>query len=159
MRQGCTSARVPSQDKDSQDKDHSLPLYWKSRNSLYRSYRPFQTSFPVVFVADHDVTWHGIIIWSIWVSCPLPASDPPLAYLLGVGKKDSLDAQQQQKYWCVINIILVKNPKHGTCRLLRRIFTPPQPDTVQYQKICYFKAFSKRTAAVFRSGISWDCFI
>lgn len=57
---------------------------------------------------------HLINLGQLSTLCPLPASDPPLAYLLGVGKRDSLDAQQQQKYWCVINIILVKNPKHGT---------------------------------------------
>lgn len=41
----------------------SLPIY---------ADRPSQTSFPIVFDADHDVIWYGygIIIWSMWVSCP-----------------------------------------------------------------------------------------
>lgn len=27
-------------------------------------------NLPSIFVADHDVIWHGICLWSVWVTCP-----------------------------------------------------------------------------------------
>lgn len=45
--------------------------------------RPLPTLFPV-FVAEHDVIWPGVSLWSVLARCPncVPSSCPPLAYLL-----------------------------------------------------------------------------
>ena len=38
---------------------------------------PSSSSFLLAFIAEHDVIWYGISLWSLWVSCPgyVPSQD------------------------------------------------------------------------------------
>ena len=43
----------------------------KGRNKeCHPTPHPPTSSFLLAFVADHDVIWYGISIWSAWVGCP-----------------------------------------------------------------------------------------
>ena len=79
---------------------------------------------PPGFMGEYDVMWHGISLWSVWVSCPacVPASLLPTPLLLAKGQREEQrrfwycmsTAQQQLKHWCVTNAVLVTNLKHST---------------------------------------------
>lgn len=87
---------------------------------------------PPFFIADRDVIWHVISLWSIWASYPayfffqlLLAQ--PTCWGGRVRERESPDAVQAQ-HWCVITTALVTNPKHSTNQ--RKInFIPARPST------------------------------
>lgn len=77
---------------------------------------PEQQQLPSQVFAQNDAIWYGISLWPVWVGCPshIPSQllVPPLpAY------------SQQLNHQCVINIFLIRNPKHSTSPATRRKFT------------------------------------
>lgn len=47
---------------------------WEGRQTPSLKEFPLSSSFTSAFIAEHDVVWYGISLWSVWVSCPLLAS-------------------------------------------------------------------------------------
>lgn len=67
---------------------------------ISKAWLPFLKNLPLVVIAEHDVTGHGISLWSAAVTADLswlcPNSCPPPAYSLRAQwvKRESLDAGQ-----------------------------------------------------------------
>lgn len=81
---------------------------------------PFTTlsSFPI-FITPHDVTWWGIPLWPIQVSCPTHVSSQLCALALPTcclteWEKTWLlckHCSETAKLWCIINTVLATNLK------------------------------------------------
>jgi len=76
-------------------------LWWRTftwEDRLHNSkYSSLPSSFPPALIAEHDVIWYGIFLWSAAVSChrcweghPLPTSRARLAYsMVAWGEKQN----------------------------------------------------------------------
>lgn len=80
---------------------------------------------PPAYIAEHDAICYGTSLWTVWVSCfdltPLQLLVHPqlltsrtvweAGKVLGLVKASLCN--NYKNYWCVSNIILILNPKHG----------------------------------------------
>ena len=85
----------------------------------------FPHNSPSSSIVLHDINWYGTSLWTVWVSCfdltPLQLLVHPqlltsrtvweAGKVLGLVKASLCN--NYKNYWCVSNIILILNPKHG----------------------------------------------
>lgn len=91
---------------------------WEDK-CLHSEYAPFPL-LPLVFMAEHDVRWCGISLWSVGFSCPSCVPWQPLAcpqpthWAQGSTEKDLICASTvQPKHQHVTNAVSATNPKRS----------------------------------------------
>lgn len=105
----------------------ALPLEVKERQSLTTSHKQtaaqpvskqqlLRKNLPPSFIAEHDVTWYGLL-WSIQVSSPGRIASQQRRPWHCVST-----FPQYLKHQCTINTVLVTNLTHGTlCAAVKKI--------------------------------------
>lgn len=108
------------------------------------------------FIAEQDVMWYEISLWSVQVSClfwlcPHPTTCSPPDYSLRRQRKEqrkpsccASTAQQYLEHHCVFNIGLVANPKHITLAAVVKKMNSISTDPCSHQKVIQ-TAYSTRT--------------
>lgn len=105
----------------------------------------FSLPLSLTFYCWADITWYGISLWAVWVSCPGYVASKNCAYYLLTAERKRLkrlcwccvsSSQQQLKRWCVINTFLAASTgyKHSTVRaaMWKINSTSAKPYTVNY---------------------------
>lgn len=105
----------------------------------------FSLPLSLTFYCWADITWYGISLWAVWVSCPRYVASKNCAYYLLTAERKRLkrlcwccvsSSQQQLKRWCVINTFLAASTgyKHSTVRaaMWKINSTSAKPYTVNY---------------------------
>jgi len=85
------------------------------------------------FIDEHGATWYGTFLQSAWGMVLYPLSNLCAPGLLTGRAAQEAEmplalcsaAQRQLKHQCVINIILILNPKHSTILAIRKKINCP----------------------------------